>query len=99
MIAATEGITAATSMEAPRSPEIQVNEVALAIRGLLKALGEDPDREGLRDTPSRVARMYQELLAGVQEDPADHLELGALMAELKAAYPWLPGKPTWATVE
>ena len=31
-------------------------------------------------------------------DPIDHLELGALMAEIKAAYPWLPGKPGWAVV-
>lgn len=74
MIATTEGILEKTSRELCMGPEIQAKEVAVAIRGLLKALGEDPDREGLRDTPSRVARMYQELLAGVQEDPAVHLE-------------------------
>ena len=62
-----------TLRELYKSPEIQVNEVALAIRGLLKALGENPDREGLKDTPSRVARMYQELLAGVQEEAAQPL--------------------------
>ncbi|MCY2959437.1 MAG: GTP cyclohydrolase I FolE [Planctomycetota bacterium] len=44
-----------------------------AVRELLLALGEDPDREGLRDTPSRVARMYREVLAGRQVDPALHL--------------------------
>lgn len=31
-------------------------------------------------------------------DPIEHLELGALMAEIKAAYPWLPGKPRWVVV-
>jgi GTP cyclohydrolase I len=41
---------------------------------MLQALGEDPKREGLRDTPSRVARMYAELFAGVQQDPAEHLD-------------------------
>lgn len=44
-----------------------------AIRELLLAVGEDPDREGLRDTPSRVARMYGELLYGMYEDPQAHL--------------------------
>lgn len=36
------------------------------IRGLLKAIGENPDREGLRETPQRVARMYQEVFEGIQ---------------------------------
>jgi GTP cyclohydrolase I len=36
------------------------------IRGLLKAIGEDPDREGLKETPSRVARMYEEVFEGIQ---------------------------------
>lgn len=36
------------------------------IRGILAALGEDPDREGLRETPSRVARMYEEVFEGIQ---------------------------------
>ncbi|MBR1458848.1 MAG: GTP cyclohydrolase I, partial [Oscillospiraceae bacterium] len=35
------------------------------IRGILIALGEDPDREGLRETPDRVARMYEEVFAGI----------------------------------
>src|SRR3954453_9195253 len=45
-----------------------------AIRELLIAVGEDPDREGLLETPARVARAYSELLAGYAEDPGDHLE-------------------------
>jgi len=39
-------------------------------------VGEDADREGLRNTPARVARMYAELLGGMREDPAQHLEVG-----------------------
>ncbi|MHC4562408.1 MAG: GTP cyclohydrolase I FolE [Planctomycetota bacterium] len=44
-----------------------------AVRKILAAVGEDPDREGLADTPGRVARMYAELLGGLARDPAKHL--------------------------
>jgi GTP cyclohydrolase I len=44
-----------------------------AVRELLAALGEDPNREGLQDTPRRVAKMYRELFAGLADDPAHHL--------------------------
>ena len=44
-----------------------------AVREILIAIGEDPDREGLRDTPARVARMYDELFGGLHEDPRVHL--------------------------
>lgn len=44
-----------------------------AVRELLIAVGENPDREGLRDTPSRVARAYRELLAGLRQQPEDVL--------------------------
>lgn len=44
-----------------------------AVREILLAVGEDPDREGLQDTPDRVARMYAELLGGMYEDPKKHL--------------------------
>ena len=44
-----------------------------AIREILIAVGEDPDREGLRETPARVARMYAELFSGLHEDPRVHL--------------------------
>src|SRR3990172_6747749 len=40
------------------------------IRGLLQVVGEDPEREGLKNTPDRVARMYAELLSGYKEEPA-----------------------------
>lgn len=44
-----------------------------AVRELLLAVGEDPDRDGLRDTPARVARAYQEIFAGLRQDPAEVL--------------------------
>lgn len=44
-----------------------------AIRELLFAIGEDPDREGLRDTPARVAKSYEELVAGLDQDPEEVL--------------------------
>ncbi|AKG43688.1 GTP cyclohydrolase I FolE [Streptomyces sp. JH002] len=44
-----------------------------AIRELLIAVGEDPDREGLRDTPARVARAYREIFAGLWQEPEDVL--------------------------
>ena len=45
-----------------------------AVRELLIAVGEDPDREGLVETPARVARAYEEVFAGLREDPKLHLE-------------------------
>lgn len=47
--------------------------VEKAVREILLAIGEDPDREGLKKTPSRVARAYSELFAGLQDDPRRHL--------------------------
>ena len=44
-----------------------------AVREILLAIGENPDREGLRDTPARVARMYDELFGGLHEDPRVHV--------------------------
>ncbi len=44
-------------------------DIEKAIRTILEAVGEDPDREGLRDTPARVARMYREVLAGYRMTP------------------------------
>jgi len=49
--------------------------VEAAVREILLAIGEDPDRDGLVDTPGRVARMYEETLAGITQDPADHLKV------------------------
>ena len=52
---------------------VDVARVQAAVRELLAGIGEDPDREGLSDTPRRVASMFEELLAGLDEDPGRHL--------------------------
>ena len=49
--------------------KIDTYAIEAATLGMLKAFGEDPDREGLKNTPKRVARMYSELLAGYSTDP------------------------------
>ena len=58
-----------------RSPARPTTEEAeAAVRTLLRLAGDDPDREGLRDTPSRVVRSYKELFAGYETDPVALLE-------------------------
>ncbi|HEY5109445.1 MAG TPA: GTP cyclohydrolase I FolE [Acidimicrobiales bacterium] len=54
---------------------VDTNRIEAAVLEILAALGEDPDRDGLLKTPGRVARMYEELFAGFEENPADHLEI------------------------
>lgn len=56
----------------PNKP-VDLERIATAVREILAAVGEDPDREGLRETPMRVARMYQEVFSGLRQDPAEHL--------------------------
>lgn len=46
-----------------------------AVREILYAIGENPDREGIVDTPKRIARMFEEIFSGIDEDPAKHLEV------------------------
>lgn len=48
--------------------------VERAVRDLLIAIGEDPERDGLRETPARMARAYEEIFSGMREDPGAHLE-------------------------
>ena len=54
-------------------PQFDHARAEAAIRELLVAIGEDPDREGLRDTPGRVARSYEELVRGIRQKPEDVL--------------------------
>ena len=49
---------------------VQVDQIRESVAAILSAIGEDPSREGLRDTPSRVAQMYNELFSGVGVDPS-----------------------------
>ncbi|MGA0238536.1 MAG: GTP cyclohydrolase I FolE [Acidimicrobiales bacterium] len=55
------------------APEVDQERIAAAVREILFAIGEDPDRDGLLETPSRVARMYAEICAGLHELPSEHL--------------------------
>ncbi|MDR2493532.1 MAG: GTP cyclohydrolase I FolE [Coriobacteriales bacterium] len=56
-------------MSAPALRPFDAQKAAQAITMLLEAVGEDPTREGLLDTPERVARMYEEVLGGMRQDP------------------------------
>jgi|ERR1019366_4168815 GTP cyclohydrolase I len=49
---------------------VDLQRIAAAVREILLAVGEDPDREGLRETPDRVARMYEEMFGGLRKDAA-----------------------------
>ena len=55
-------------------PTIDQPRIQRAVREILAAIGEDPDRESLQETPARVARMYAELFSGLHSDPARHLK-------------------------
>ncbi len=50
-------------------------KIERAVRDILEAIGEDPDREGLKETPKRVANMYEEVFSGLSEDAHVHLKL------------------------
>ena len=54
-------------------PEFDQQRAEAAVRELLIAVGENPDREGLQETPARVARAYQEIFSGLYEDPTEVL--------------------------
>jgi GTP cyclohydrolase IA len=62
------------SAEPPLSDGVDRGRIAAAVREILIAVGEDPDREGLVETPARVARMYSEIFSGLHEDPGEHLK-------------------------
>ncbi len=53
---------------------VDLPRIERAVREILAAVGEDPDREGLLETPARVARMYAELFSGLRSTPARHLQ-------------------------
>lgn len=54
---------------------MDMEKMEQAVTMMLEAIGEDPSREGLVDTPKRVARMYAEVFAGLHEDPSAHLQV------------------------
>ncbi|HEY8524177.1 MAG TPA: GTP cyclohydrolase I FolE [Acidimicrobiales bacterium] len=57
----------------PLDTPMDLDRISKAVREILEAIGEDPDRDGLRDTPMRVARMYAEVCSGLHEDVDTHL--------------------------
>ena len=54
---------------------VDKEKIRRAVRDILEAIGEDPDREGLVNTPDRVARMYEEIFCGIFQDPREHLKV------------------------
>ena len=60
----------------PKRHEVDKPRIERAVREILIAIGEDPDREGVLGTPERVADAYEYLFAGLSEDPTRHLEVG-----------------------
>lgn len=62
-------------MNSPNNPELDVDLETIkgAVRTILEAIGEDPDRPGLLETPRRVAKMYAEMFSGLKLDPSRHL--------------------------
>ncbi|HWG72886.1 MAG TPA: GTP cyclohydrolase I FolE [Acidimicrobiales bacterium] len=59
----------------PRLFPVDLERIERAVSEILAAVGEDPERDGLRATPARVARMYAEIFAGLHDDPSRHLEV------------------------
>ena len=53
---------------------VDLPRIERAVREILAAVGEDPDREGLLETPARVARMYAEMFSGLRQDPRVHTQ-------------------------
>lgn len=72
-LAEEEWDEAAAGADGQRRGEFDLPRIERAVREILCALGENPDRNGLQDTPRRVAKAYAELLSGLREDPATHL--------------------------
>ncbi len=69
---AVQAVTLPAGADVPVAP-YDAERVERAVRELLIGIGENPDREGLKDTPARVARAYAEIFAGMRQDPADVL--------------------------
>jgi GTP cyclohydrolase IA len=61
--------------ESPLDAHMDLDRIAKAVREILEAIGEDPDREGLIETPERVARMFAEVCSGLHEQADTHLQV------------------------
>lgn len=54
---------------------MDLKKIEQAVSMIIEAIGEDPEREGLLETPQRVAKMYEEVFKGIEEDPSEHLQV------------------------
>ena len=70
----SDGAPQADTADGVTESSVDQPRIERAVREILAAVGEDPDREGLRETPARVARMYAELFSGLHDDPRRHLQ-------------------------
>jgi len=70
----TDSANGRRSVRRPARVAVDHARIQAAVREILLAVGEDPDREGLRETPERVARLYAELFSGLHKDPRQLLE-------------------------
>jgi GTP cyclohydrolase I len=66
---------AAEDLQANGRRTVDIEAIKEAVRTILSAVGEDPNRPGLQETPRRVAKMYAEMFAGLKQDPSRHLEV------------------------
>lgn len=74
MTAPRTNVALSSSAQNGSTPTVDLERIANAVREILLAVGENPDREGLLDTPARVARMYAEMFSGLHQDPSVHLQ-------------------------
>ncbi len=65
--------TNGTQSTLPLTGSVDQDKISAGVRMILEAIGEDPNREGLRNTADRVARMYTEVFQGLYQDPRDHV--------------------------
>ena len=72
MAAKTTSIKSKRQRTAKRQ-RVNLDRIAQGVRLILEGIGEDPNREGLRETPQRVAEMYAELTQGMHQDPSEHI--------------------------
>jgi GTP cyclohydrolase I len=71
----------------PQVSHMDKEKIQKAIRMILEAVGEDPKRDGLKDTPRRVAEFYEEIFAGLSEDPEDQIKLYSAQTESHPSAP------------
>jgi len=72
----THGSSEESEGSYPSEHRVDRTRIEHAVKEILVAIGDDPEREGLRDTPRRVAEAYEFLFAGLADDPARHLDVG-----------------------